>query len=575
MPQDAFTLKFLCEELNEIFSGGKINRITQPSNDELVFTVYTGKTTKKLLLDVNPSAPRISVIEKENPSPLTAPNFCMLMRKHLLNATIDSISLVGFDRIVKIDLTFTGEFSSPIKKVLYIELMGRYSNIILTQDDKILGGNRGINMFDDGVRPLIVGKVYKFPPNNDKKPPNDDSLIEYFDGFDDTFNKLPDYLIKGVQGIALSTAKEIVCAYVEVKGDGKKENFGKDFFVFLNDFIENTQKRPCVVLSDNKVLDVCIRHYKETDYGANAILKYFDSLTDAEEFYFDKKISDKLFTSKKERLISIINTAIKKAKKRLTAIKSKENDAKDGELNKIKGELLLANIYNLKDGQSSCILDNFYNGEKIEIELDEFKSISQNAQAYFKKYNKQKRTIEMLKPQREQAESELTYLESIFNLISIATDVEEVHIIANEMTEYGLIKDNSPKGKKQEKVVPFRNYDIFGVNVKVGRNNIENDKLLGVAKGEDIWLHAKDYHSSFVLIENNGKEVEDKVLIKSAEICAYYSGGREAGKVEIVYTKRRNVKKPPKSKPGYVIYEKFKSVMVNAQKHSEFIKSDK
>lgn len=575
MPQDAFTLKFLCEELNQIFSGGKINRITQPSNDELVFTVYTGKTTKKLLLDVNPSAPRISVIEKEKPSPLTAPNFCMLMRKHLLNATIDCVSLVGFDRIVKIDLTFTGEFSSPVKKVLYVELMGRYSNVILTQDDKILGGNRGINMFDDGVRPLIVGKVYKFPPTNDKKPTYDDSLIEYFESFNGTFDSLPDYLIKGVQGVALSTAKEIVCAYVKNQGEEKKSGFGKQFFIHLNNFIESVEKRPCVVLSDDKVLDVCIRHYAQTDYGAKAIIKYFDNLILAEEFYFDKKISDKLFTSKRDRLINIINTAIKKAKKRLTAIKSKENDAKDGELNKIKGELLLANIYNLKDGQSSCILDNFYTGEKIEIELDQFKSISQNAQAYFKKYNKQKRTIEMLKPQREQAEKELNYLDSVLNEISIATDVEEVSMIANEMTEYGLIKDNAPKGKKQEKVLPFRNYTIDGFSVKEGRNNIENDKLLSLAKGDDIWLHAKDYHSSFVIIENNGKEITDKLLIKCAEICAYYSGGREGGKVEIVYTKRKNVKKPPKSKPGYVIYEKFKSVTVNAQKHSEFIKSDK
>ena len=164
MPQDAFTLKYLCQELNALFSGGKVNKITEPTNDELVFTIYTGKRTEKLLLDVNPSCPRIGVINQEKESPLTAPNFCMLMRKHLLSATLDSIELIGFDRIVKIEFTASAEFFDAVKKTVFVELMGRYSNIILTENGKILGGNRGINMFDNGVRPLIVGYPYVFPP---------------------------------------------------------------------------------------------------------------------------------------------------------------------------------------------------------------------------------------------------------------------------------------------------------------------------------------------------------------------------------------------------------------------------
>ena len=180
MPQDAYTLRYLCEELNSIFSGGKINRITQPSFDELVLTVYTGKGTEKLLLNVNPSAPRIGIINREKDSPLTAPNFCMLMRKHLLSATILSMELVGFDRIIKIDLMASGEFFDAVKKTVYVELMGRYSNVILTEDGKILGGNRGINMFDNGVRPLIVSREYVFPPVGNKKLPTDQNLIEIF-----------------------------------------------------------------------------------------------------------------------------------------------------------------------------------------------------------------------------------------------------------------------------------------------------------------------------------------------------------------------------------------------------------
>ena len=181
MPQDAFTLRYLCQELDKLFTGGKINRIIQPSNDEVVFTVYTGGRTQKLLLDVNPASPRIAVIERDKESPLTAPNFCMLLRKHLLSSTITGINLIGFDRIVRIDFLTSDEFKDSAKKTLYVELMGRYSNVILTEDGKILGGNRGINMFDNGVRPLIVGHPYVFPPVGDKKLPTDTALIEIFD----------------------------------------------------------------------------------------------------------------------------------------------------------------------------------------------------------------------------------------------------------------------------------------------------------------------------------------------------------------------------------------------------------
>ena len=212
MPQDAFTLRYLCAELNSTFSGGKVNRIIQPNADELVLTVYTGKRTEKLLLDVNPAAPRIGVITDDKESPLTAPNFCMLMRKHLLSATVLGMELIGFDRIVKIEFLTSGEFFDAVKKTLYVELMGRYSNIILTENGKILGGNRGINMFDNGVRPLIVGQPYVFPPVGDKKLPLDQTLIAVFDKAEKT--ELVDLIIKNVQGVAQNTAKEIVSEFL-------------------------------------------------------------------------------------------------------------------------------------------------------------------------------------------------------------------------------------------------------------------------------------------------------------------------------------------------------------------------
>ena len=308
MPQDAFTLRYLCEELNLIFSGGKVNRIVQHDNDVLVLTVYTGKRTEKLLLDVNPASPRIGVVSEEGQSPLTAPNFCMLMRKHLLSATLDKISLIGFDRIVRIDFTSSAEFTDSVQKQVYVELMGRYSNVILTEGGRILGGNRGINMFDNGVRPLIVGQPYVFPPVQDKKLPNDSSLIDYFSRFNG--DDLSSYICKGVQGIALSTANDIVARFFANGMHFSMPNFAVFLFEFLNDYLYNTQKKPCVLKENGAIKDVLVCPYKDLD----GELVYFDKLYLAEEYYFNERNYAKKFLNKKERLNSAINTAIKKVK---------------------------------------------------------------------------------------------------------------------------------------------------------------------------------------------------------------------------------------------------------------------
>ncbi len=565
MPQDAYTLRYLCEELNSIFSGGKINRIVQPNNDELVLTVYTGKRTEKLLLSVNPASPRIGVIHEEKESPLTAPNFCMLMRKHLLSATIDKISLVGFDRIVCIDLTASAEFFDAVKKQVYVELMGRYSNIILTENGKVLGGNRGINMFDDGVRPLIVSHPYVFPPVNDKKLPTDQTLIEYFSAYEG--KNLAEYLCAGIQGLAVSTANDIVDEYFNNGVKNFEQIDAKNFFLHLNNYLYSKAKRPCVSIINGEIKDVMVHPYKD----AQGDLKFFDNLYQAEEFYFAEREKIKEYNTKKQRLQAIINTAIKKAKKRITAILAKEKDALGAEENRIKGELLLANIYRIKNGENKVVLDNYYDGKKVEIVLDGKLSVSKNAEQYYKKYNKQKRTLSALKPQREQAESELEYLTSIFEEINFCDSVQELKIVQKEMESAGLIKEQKATARKKVEDSFCRTYEIEGFKIKTGRNNTENDKLTFTARPYDVWVHAKDYHSTHTIIYTEGKKLPEKVIIKVAEITAYYSKGREGGKTEIVYTERKNVKKPPKSKPGFVTYENFKSLSVMPEKHLEFL----
>lgn len=564
MPQDAFTLRYLCEELDAEFKGGKVNRIIQPAPEEVVFTVYTGTKTQRLYISVNPACPRIGIDNADRESPLTAPNFCMLLRKHLLSATVDGVSLVGFDRIVRIDFSASSEFFDAGKRTLFVELMGRYSNIILTENGKVSGGNRGVNFFDNGVRPLIVGRDYALPPSGDKKEPSDKSLIEYFARYQSDGEKLSDYLVKGVRGISSDTAAEAVSEYYKTRPQFN----AAEFYAFINDFAYRRKKQPCVIYNGVAVKDVCAFPYSVIAGEP----KFFASLAEAEDVFFKEKETAKRFREKKERVVAVVSSAIKKVKKRLSAINARLSDAENGEKERVNGELILANIYKIKQGDKSVAVTDYYDGTEKTISLDPALTPAQNAERYYKRYNKAKRTLVAQLPQKEVAEAELAYLNAVNDEIALAENASDAVLIAEELKAAGYIAKEKLPQKRRKEPAKYRVYAIDGFTVKVGRNNVENDELTFSAKGGDLWLHAKDYHSSHVIIETEGKDVPEKTIITAAEICAYYGKGREGGKSDVVYTKKKFVKKPPKSKPGFCTYTDFKSVTVKPDAHEELLK---
>lgn len=564
MPQDAFTLRYLCEELDAEFKGGKVNRIIQPAPEEVVFTVYTGTKTQRLYISVNPACPRIGIDNADRESPLTAPNFCMLLRKHLLSATVDGVSLVGFDRIVRIDFSASSEFFDAGKRTLFVELMGRYSNIILTENGKVSGGNRGVNFFDNGVRPLIVGRDYALPPSGDKKEPSDKSLIEYFARYQSGGEKLSDYLVKGVRGISSDTAAEAVSEYCKTRPQFN----AAEFYAFINDFAYRRKKQPCVIYNGGGVKDVCAFPYSVIAGEP----KFFASLAEAEDVFFREKETAKRFREKKERVVAVVSSAIKKVKKRLSAINARLFDAENGEKERVNGELILANIYKIKQGDKSVAVTDYYDGTEKTISLDPALTPAQNAERYYKRYNKAKRTLVAQLPQKEVAEAELAYLNAVNDEIALAENASDAVLIAEELKAAGYIAKEKLPQKRRKEPAKYRVYAIDGFTVKVGRNNVENDELTFSAKGGDLWLHAKDYHSSHVIIETEGKDVPEKTIITAAEICAYYGKGRAGGKSDVVYTKKKFVKKPPKSKPGFCTYTDFKSVTVKPDAHEELLK---
>lgn len=569
MPQDAFTLGYLCKEVDGLLKNGKVNRIIQSSPDEVYFTVYTCKNTVKLLIDVNPARPRIGITDKEDSPLLTAPNFCMLLRKHLLNATIESVSLVGFDRIVKIVFSSSSEFFDAREKTLYLELMGRYSNMILTEGGKVLGGNRGINMFDDGVRPLIVGKDYVFPPSQNKKIPSDrtlaDDFKEYFSSFDGDSNDVANYICGKVSGTAYSTALEIVREYEET---GKRFN-AEEFYDFLKNFLYGHEKRPVVIYENGKAKDVCAFPYR----SASGEFTEYESLISAEEKYFDEKKKLKDFSDLYERVKGCASAGLKKAKKRLNAVQSRIKDASDAEETRRKGELIIANVYRIKRGQEIATVYDYYDDCDRTIELDCNLSPSANAEAFFKKYNKKKRALVALESQRETAEREKEYFESVSGELSLAESIDDLKAIREELIAEGLLRENSKKRSKKDYSGESREYEVNGFTVRVGRNNVENDKVTGGARPKDLWFHAKTLHSSHVVMVTAGRVPTENDIRTVCEICAYYSGGRNDGKAEVVYTEKKNVKKPPSSPRGFCIYDNYKSLTVAPLRHDELQKA--
>ena len=562
MPQDAFHIKRISQELHALLLGGKINRISQVNKDELTFIIYTGKSTVKLILSTSASGARVclSAYEKE-PAPI-APNFCMLLRKHLQGAEILSIRQHENERIIQISLRCFSDFSD-CERVLICELMGKYSNIVLVEKGVILGALKTTALLDDTHRVLFAGAKYEYPLPQDKLAYTDRtgmrSRLENFmqthaEGCDN--ETLAVFLFENVSGLALPTAREIVKR-------AKKAN--APLWEFVPTFFDSEPCNPCVIRKNGVIQDF----FAFPVEGGEQM----PSLCKAEDEYYSRRENKKLFEDKKRKLESAAKTLRKKAAKRLQDTLDKLRESEKAEENRIKGELLTANLYRIEKGATSVEVENWYDerGGKIKIALDSTLTPSQNAQRYFRAYNKQKRAKEILTPIQASEEAEIKYADSILSAIFSAETDEDLQEINEELIQAGLLRAPKEKaGKKSKKAeVPFREYTHNGYTVLVGRNNLQNDRLLRQASPDDIWLHAQKYHSSHVIIVNRGGQVLDETLLFAAEICAYYSDGRDADKIPIDYCKRKFVKKPSKSKAGFVVYTDYKTLLVKPNAHKE------
>ena len=557
MPQDAFHIRRLVQELNTFLRGGKINRISQVNKDELTFIIYTGKATVKLIISANASFARVclSATEKE-PAPV-APNFCMLLRKHLQGAEILEVRQHGFERIVEMDLRCTTDFSESVR-TLHCELMGKYSNVVLTEREVILGALKTTALENEAHRVLLAGVKYAYPAPQEKLSPFDiDGLRARTEAFLSVHEAtdgetLAGFLFENVAGLALATAREIV----------KRANaMDTPLWMFVGEFCQNEPCQPCVQRINGEIKDFFAF---PVEFGVET-----SSLCEAEDNFFSRRENKKGFEDKKRRLETVARGLKKKQTKKLQDTLERLQEAEKAEEYRIKGELLTANLYRIERGATSVCLENWYaeDGGVITVALDTALSPSKNAQIYFKIYNKHKRASEILTPMLKKEEAEISYTDSVLSAISLADGMEDLKEIETELTELGLLRAQKERAgaKKKETAVPFREFEHDGKKILVGRNNLQNDRLLRLASPDDIWLHTQKYHSSHVIILTNGGQVCDETLLYAAKLCAYYSEGRNAGKLPVDYCKRKFVKKPSKSKAGFVIYTDYKTLLVEPQ----------
>lgn len=549
MPQDAFTIKYVVKELAEMLTGGKISKIVQTDRDNLTFIIYTGKASVKLDICLSARACRISLTDSDKPVPQVAPGFCMLLRKHLANAQITAITQLEHERVVMMDFDCTSEFER-LKMRLYVELMGKYSNAVLTQDGVILGALKTTAIGENTKRVLFSGVKYNLPEPQDKIPPDDLPALERT--FEFAAGDMAKFISDKVKGVAYSTALDIVETY------GEKIT-AKD----VNSYICGGKFNPCITFLCGEPNDFKAR-------SASLDRRDYPTVLEAQKVFYDYTYKKQTFEEAKKRLLAAISSAVKKLEKRLQTINQKLLDCRDADDVKLKGELLTANMYAISRGMDSFEAVNYYDekGGKIKIPLDKTLTPSQNAQKYYRRYAKLKRTQETVLSQRGETEDKLSYLSSITAHVYSADGIFDLEEISEELKQIGLIKEVA-RGKKQKpKITPFREFNIGGYRVLAGRNNIQNDRLLKSVSGGDMWLHTQGYHSSHVVIVCEGREVPDSVLLAAAEICAYYSDGRSGTKIPVDYTRRKFVKKPPSSHAGFVIYTDYKTILVKPAGHA-------
>ncbi len=565
MALDGIMMRALCHELRAALVGGRVEKVNQPERDEIILNIHN-KTGMKLLLSADPSHARVHLTQVTKENPAVAPNFCMLLRKHLVASHIVDVSQPGFERVLIIRFECRTELFDTVYKQLIIEVMGRYSNIIFTDGNGIIADAvKPVDFTTSSKRQILPGLRYELPPSQDKISVDTDFTPDFT-----TVRRADKYLTETFLGFSPLVSREIVwraCASTDAPMNSLTPEQQTVFLASL-DIVRRCSQTgewtPSLVYDGAKPVEyycLPITQYGDTDAKPEtlslALDRFFAEKSEQEHSRRLGADTAKLLTTLRERLC-----------RKLEAQREELADCAKADIYREYGDMITAEMYLIKKGQKSAFLTDYTADPPVkrEVPLDERLSASANAQRYYKIYKKAQVAAKILSQQIPDGENELVYLDSVCHALSRAATADDVRQIRAELAESGYIKRVPVKGKKppkKEKFVPVTETSPDGFTVMVGKNNIQNDIItLSLADKRDIWFHVKDYPGSHVVVVTGGVTPPDTTLDFAAHIAASNSGANSGAKVAVDYTEVRNVRKPRGAKPGMVIYDTYKTAYI-------------
>ncbi len=570
MALDGIVIANMVKELNESILGGKINKIAQPENDELLITIKNNKTQYRLLISAGASLPLIYFTQKNKPSPLTAPNFCMLLRKYIGSGKFTKIWQPGLERIIHFEIEHLNEMGDLCRKDLIVEIMGKHSNIIFC-DDKgmIIDSIKHVSAQMSSIREVLPGRNYFIPATSEKYDPLIISERDFKASVCTRPMPLAKALYMTLTGISPLIAEEI-CHRSSLESSQSANSLSESeqthlyhIFSMLMDNVRTGHFSPLIIYNGKEPVE--FSSVPLTQYQDFTSLEY-TAVSDVLETYYAAKNAITRIRQRSADIRRIVQTALERDYKKYDLQLRQLKDTEKREKYKVYGELINAYGYGLEPGAKKLDALNYYTNEMISIPLDPTMTPQENARKNFDRYNKLKRTCEALQKLTVETKEAIEHLESIRTALDIALSEEDLVQIKEELTQYGYIRRKHAGKKVKITSRPLHFLSGDGYHIYVGKNNFQNEELtFKFASGNDWWFHAKGAPGSHVIVKNpDGGEMPDRTYEEAARLAAHYSANSEAEKTEIDYVQKKHVKKVNGKLPGFVIYHTNYSMLIDS-----------
>lgn len=569
MAFDGIVVADLVHEFNKELKNGRISKIAQPETDELMLTIKAQDGQKRLLISADASLPLIYLTDKNKPSPITAPNFCMLLRKHINGGRIISIEQPKMERIIRFTIEHLDEMGDLCRKVLIVEIMGKHSNIIFcTENGVIIDSIKHVSAQMSSVREVLPGREYFIPDTMHKADPLEVDFSVFFRMLTERPASLSKSIYTSFTGISPVTAEEI-CFLAGLDSSVPAKEYSEDILRHLyNQFeiyfssVRESNFSPAIYYEGKEPKEFSAL---PLSHLSNYTRKEFLSISEVLRTYYSERNQITRIRQKSADLRHVVQTALERNRKKYDLQIRQLKDTENRDKFRIYGELLNTYGYGAEEGAKELEALNYYTNEMIRIPLDSTMSAQENAQRYFAKYNKQKRTFEALSDLSKETKDDITYLESIQTALDISRTEDDLAAIREELAGSGYIKRKATRKKVKIKNTPLHYISSDGFDIYVGKNNLQNDELtFHFASGNDWWFHAKQAPGSHVIVKTNGEELPDTTFEEAGRLAAYYSSMRGSEKVEIDYVEKKHVKKPNGAKPGFVVYYTNYSLVIDS-----------